>query len=78
MRVEPTAGGFDRGRWAGRCAWAGALALVGLLIGLAPAPADAAHAGSAVRVTDLRTEYAENPLGIDQRRPRLSWGARVL
>jgi hypothetical protein len=50
----------------------------GLLIGLAPAPADAAHAGSAVRVTDLRTEYAENPLGIDQRRPRLSWGARVL
>ncbi len=28
---------------------------------------------AAVRVTGLRTEYKENPLGIDARRPRLSW-----
>jgi alpha-L-rhamnosidase len=30
-----------------------------------------AETGLAVR--DLRTEYLENPLGIDERRPRLSW-----
>ncbi len=29
--------------------------------------------GSDLKVTGLRTEYAENPLGIDIRKPRLSW-----
>jgi len=28
---------------------------------------------SRLSVADLRTEYKENPLGIDETRPRLSW-----
>ena len=29
--------------------------------------------GTMVKVFDLRTEYKENPLGLDVTRPRLSW-----
>src|SRR5262245_25639208 len=46
-----------------------------ILIGLtfpAPAPVRAA-AAAPVRLVALRTEYKENPLGIDARKPRLSW-----
>ena len=32
-----------------------------------------AHAEAALRLTTLRTEYKENPIGIDSRAPRLSW-----
>jgi alpha-L-rhamnosidase len=37
------------------------------------AAASGSGAKASVNVTDLRTEYAHNPLGIDERRPRLSW-----
>jgi alpha-L-rhamnosidase len=42
---------------------------------LAPIPARAASAtpGVAPRVAGLRVEYKENPVGIDARKPRLSW-----
>ena len=53
-----------------RVAWAGLVPLVALGA-LAPAQARAAEA--ALRVVGLRTEYKENPLGIDTRKPRLSW-----
>ena len=36
----------------------------------------AASAPPALRVAGLRTEYKENPLGIDVRKPRLSWQLR--
>ncbi|MFI5008323.1 MAG: family 78 glycoside hydrolase catalytic domain, partial [Solirubrobacterales bacterium] len=39
----------------------------------APARALAPAAAAAPRVVGLRTEYKENPLGIDARKPRLSW-----
>jgi alpha-L-rhamnosidase len=40
----------------------------------APTPgACAAAAATPLRVVGLRTEYKENPLGIDARKPRLSW-----
>src|SRR5918999_1222007 len=65
---ERTAGGVTV-----RSSIRGALVLVALLIGLAPAPAAADDRDRDVEVTDLRTEHADNPLGIDQRRPRLSW-----
>src|SRR5918999_1767115 len=65
---ERTAGGVTV-----RSSIRGALVLVALLIGLAPAPAGADSREGDLRVTDLRTEHADNPLGIDQRRPRLSW-----
>ena len=52
--------------------WRGALAiLIGLaLFGSAPARAAAPEP---LRVVGLRTEYKENPLGMDGRNPRLSW-----
>src|SRR5437773_4267283 len=52
--------------------WKGALAvLIGLaLFGSAPARAAAPEP---LRVVGLRTEYKENPLGMDVRKPRLSW-----
>src|SRR5690554_467609 len=31
------------------------------------------QAGGHIEVTDLRTEYTNNPLGIDVTKPRLSW-----
>src|SRR6266508_1164522 len=49
--------------------------LVTILIGLpllGSAPARAA-APEPLRVVSLRTEYTENPVGIDVRKPRLSW-----
>ena len=32
-----------------------------------------AYQGTLLKLTGLRTEYKENPLGIDSRKPRLSW-----
>ena len=43
------------------------------LIALAVLAAPGAYGRESVTVTDLRTEYAYNPLGIDERHPRLSW-----
>src|SRR5258706_14290538 len=53
-------------------AWRGGLAiLIGLpLFGSLPARA---AAPDPLRVVSLRTEYKENPLGMDARKPRLSW-----
>jgi alpha-L-rhamnosidase len=51
----------------------GPLAPMLLLVVAFPASA----APSEVTVTDLRTEYTENPLGIDALRPRLSWKLRA-
>jgi len=53
------------------------LALV-MMVAAALAPITAAPTGPArtaipVKVLALRTEYKENPLGIDSRQPRLSW-----
>ncbi|HTD23260.1 MAG TPA: glycoside hydrolase family 78 protein [Terriglobales bacterium] len=53
------------------------LALV-MMVATALAPVTAAPTGPArtaipVKVLALRTEYKENPLGIDSRQPRLSW-----
>jgi alpha-L-rhamnosidase len=47
----------------------------GLLLFLTAPPrrAFAAPADAPLRVVALRTEYKENPLGIDARKPRLSW-----
>ena len=36
-------------------------------------PPRAAAAAAPLRLVALRTEYKENPLGIDARKPRLSW-----
>ncbi len=46
--------------------------------GAAAAPPQEGNAqdATAVTVTGLRTEYQENPIGIDARRPRLSWQLR--
>src|SRR5437879_187179 len=50
-----------------------------ILIGLtlqawaAPSPAGTAATPERLRLVGLRTEYAENPVGIDVRKPRLSW-----
>ena len=47
-----------------------------ILIGLtlcSPGPVRAAAASAPLRLVALRTEYKENPLGIDARKPRLSW-----
>jgi alpha-L-rhamnosidase len=32
-----------------------------------------AYQGASINLTGLRTEYKENPLGIDARKPRFSW-----
>src|SRR6185503_233836 len=53
-----------------RGAWAGLLSLTALG---APALAQPRAADAALRVVGLRTEYKENPVGIDTRKPRLSW-----
>ncbi len=56
--------------------FAAALALFAalpLLLAAAPLRARAATAETPLRVVGLRTEYKENPLGIDVRSPRLSW-----
>jgi alpha-L-rhamnosidase len=53
-----------------------ALALVlgaGLPLAVAAAPPASAARDTAFEVVGVRTEYKENPLGIDARRPRLSW-----
>jgi alpha-L-rhamnosidase len=44
-----------------------------LLLTAPPPRAFAAPADTPLRVVALRTEYKENPLGIDARKPRLSW-----
>jgi alpha-L-rhamnosidase len=44
---------------------------IGFVAGTSPAPAQGG--GQGLAAVDLRTEYAENPLGIDVRKPRLSW-----
>lgn len=44
-----------------------------LLTGLTGGLRAGSAAQTSVKVTGLRTEYRENPLGIDARRPRLSW-----
>src|SRR5258706_10461403 len=50
-----------------------------ILIGLTlqawavPSPGWAATTPERLRLVGLRTEYKENPLGIDARKPRLSW-----
>src|SRR3989442_6527759 len=47
-----------------------------ILIGVglqAPSLAWAAAAREPLRIVGLRTEYKQNPLGIDARKPRLSW-----
>jgi len=36
-------------------------------------PAQPASRGGVLRIKDLRTEYKENPLGIDSLKPRFSW-----
>jgi alpha-L-rhamnosidase len=41
--------------------------------GLLPNGWAAPRSKAAVQVTDLRCEYLKDPLGIDVRRPRLSW-----
>ena len=51
---------------------------VALSVGLpsmtfAAAPAAGSAAAAGMRVVGLRTEYKENPLGIDAPRPRLGW-----
>ena len=42
-------------------------------VALGVSDATAAPVQAPVRVVALRTEYKENPLGIDSRKPRLSW-----
>src|SRR5436305_8694266 len=51
-----------------------------LAIGLSPVPsigrfalASSGGADTVIKLTALRAEYKENPLGIDAREPRLSW-----
>src|SRR5258707_6661195 len=51
-----------------------------LVISLSPVPpvgrfalASSGGADSVLKLTALRTEYKENPIGIDAREPRLSW-----
>jgi alpha-L-rhamnosidase len=56
-----------------RLVWAAGLPL---LLAVASPSHVAAQAGTKPEVTDLRTEYKENPLGIDTPRPRLSWRLR--
>lgn len=41
--------------------------------GFVQRPPQAASPARSLRVDELRTEYKENPLGIDSRAPRLSW-----
>ena len=47
--------------------------LLGQMVGLSPAAVDVPQSPGDLRVTDLRCEYQVNPLGIDVKRPRLSW-----
>lgn len=54
---------------------AGALA-VGVAAFSGPAPLGAAATTAPPTVTDLRCEYATDPIGIDAVRPRLSWQLR--
>ena len=49
------------------------LCIAGFAIALAAAAAPDAAASSKPAVTHLRTEYLENPLGIDTPEPRFSW-----
>ena len=49
------------------------LILAGSLPALFSIAASAARQGASFRVTGLRTEYKTDPLGIDARKPRLSW-----
>ena len=49
----------------------GSLTALVLAAVVTPSPASALAEGT--RPTDLRCEYRENPLGIDAKRPRLSW-----
>jgi alpha-L-rhamnosidase len=44
-----------------------------MLLAAPSPPAFAAGGETPLRVVGLRTEYRENPLGIDARKPRLSW-----
>jgi len=44
-----------------------------LLTGLFPPAGSSLLAQTTLKVTSLRVEYKENPLGIDVRTPRLSW-----
>ena len=48
-----------------------------LLSGTLPATSAAATPDATLDVIALRTEYKENPLGIDIRKPRLSWQAPI-
>ena len=50
-------------------------AYVAVHVGAPPAPllAQGGPKDTALEVASLRTEYKENPLGIDTRKPRLSW-----
>ena len=52
--------------------WRWAAAVLAVAIG-ACARARRGRRQRALRVVGLRTEYKENPLGIDARKPRLSW-----
>jgi alpha-L-rhamnosidase len=61
--------------------WAGPIVLgltvVASLAGAQPGRAESTPRRSPeLRVTALRTEYLENPLGVDGRKPRLSWQIR--
>jgi alpha-L-rhamnosidase len=56
----------------GRLGTLTALTALALPIASAPAAAD----GGALRVTEPRTEYRDDPLGIEAERPRLSWKLR--
>jgi len=54
-----------------------ALLLVSGGAGLRSSEGSSQPAASAATVVALRTEYAENPIGIDVREPRLSWQIRA-
>ena len=56
-----------------RQGWTLAAGLAAALLAGGAWPARAAGASAAGVALTLRTEYKENPLGIDVRRPRLSW-----
>jgi alpha-L-rhamnosidase len=64
------------GRLLGTGAGLGLAAGLPLLLVVASPPPVAAQGSTTPEVSDLRTEYRENPLGIDTPRPRLSWRLR--
>ncbi len=47
--------------------------MIGLALFLSRGAVPLAAQAAALKLTGLRTEYKENPLGIDSRKPRLSW-----